>query len=214
MGTHVLDQIDTTTRTDQADADRAARGRRSRRIRALLAGGLVLGIGAAVTLAAWTDNEFATGSFTASRFDLQGSTDGTAYSDHATSPGAPLTFTLDPSSLAPGDVVTAPFAVRLAANTSENATVAVSVPSTTGTLTGLTYKLDRMPAWGCGGTPTSTLIASSAMNAGTGSFTLAQGAPTTSAGTPVFLCFTVTAGPTLTQGQTGSVVWQFAAQST
>jgi predicted ribosomally synthesized peptide with SipW-like signal peptide len=206
MGTHVSDAVDGTT-------ERSERDRRSRRIRALLAGGLVLGIGAAVTLAAWTDNEFAQGSFTASRFDLQGSTDGTAYADHATAPGAPLTFTLDPSSLAPGDVVTAPFAVRLAANTSENANVTVSVASSTGTLTGLTYKLDRMPAWGCGGTPSAAVIASSPLTGGAGAFTLAQGSPTTSPGTPAYLCFTVTAGAGLTQGQTGSVVWQFAAQS-
>jgi len=53
-----------------------------RKVRAVLAGGLVLGVGAAVTLAAWNDSEFATGTFTAGTFNLEGSTDGTTFTDH------------------------------------------------------------------------------------------------------------------------------------
>ncbi|MGO2139648.1 MAG: SipW-dependent-type signal peptide-containing protein [Leucobacter sp.] len=44
--------------------------------RALLAGGLVLGVGAAVTLAAWTDNEWVRGVFGTGTFGIEGSTDG------------------------------------------------------------------------------------------------------------------------------------------
>ncbi|XSS44541.1 SipW-dependent-type signal peptide-containing protein [Propionibacteriaceae bacterium Y1685] len=40
----------------------------SRKFRAALAGGLVLGIGAVVTLAAWTDDENAAGQFSAGTF--------------------------------------------------------------------------------------------------------------------------------------------------
>ena len=47
------------------------RGRRARIWRALLAGGLVLGVGATATLAAWNDSEVATGSFAASVFDTE-----------------------------------------------------------------------------------------------------------------------------------------------
>ena len=57
----------------------------NRKILAVLAGGLVLGVGVAVTLAAWNDSEFATGTFTAGSFNLEGSTTGdtdAAYSDH------------------------------------------------------------------------------------------------------------------------------------
>ena len=70
--------------TDQiATDDTAKRRRRSRMIRAILAGGLVLGVGAAVTLAAWNDSEFVTGTFTAGTFNMQGSTtDGTTFTDH------------------------------------------------------------------------------------------------------------------------------------
>lgn len=53
--------------------------------RALLAGGLVLGVGAAVTLAAWTDNEWVRGVFGTGTFGIEGSTDGSAFSDNPTS---------------------------------------------------------------------------------------------------------------------------------
>jgi predicted ribosomally synthesized peptide with SipW-like signal peptide len=36
---------------------------KKRKVRALLAGGLVLGVGAAITLAAWTDNVFGNSDF-------------------------------------------------------------------------------------------------------------------------------------------------------
>ena len=43
-------------------------------IRAILAGGIVLGVGAAVTLAAWNASEFATGTFQAGTFTIEGAT--------------------------------------------------------------------------------------------------------------------------------------------
>lgn len=52
------------------------RGRASRRVRALLAGGLVLGLGVSATLAAWTDTEVASGAFGASTFGTQSSVNG------------------------------------------------------------------------------------------------------------------------------------------
>ncbi|MDR2320511.1 MAG: SipW-dependent-type signal peptide-containing protein, partial [Microbacterium sp.] len=48
------------------------RGLALRRIRAVLAGGLVLGVGATVTLASWNDGEYATGTSTAGTFDVVG----------------------------------------------------------------------------------------------------------------------------------------------
>ncbi|WP_255808456.1 SipW-dependent-type signal peptide-containing protein [Leucobacter aridicollis] len=53
--------------------------------RALLAGGLVLGVGAAVTLAAWTDNEWVRGVFGTGTFGIEGSKDGSVFSDNPTS---------------------------------------------------------------------------------------------------------------------------------
>ncbi|MEJ7649283.1 MAG: SipW-dependent-type signal peptide-containing protein [Nakamurella sp.] len=43
---------------------------RRRKFRAVLAAGLVLGVGGAVTLAAWNDSEYATGTFTAGTFNM------------------------------------------------------------------------------------------------------------------------------------------------
>lgn len=188
-------------------------------IRAILAGGLVLGVGAAVTLAAWNDSEFATGTFSAGTFNLEGSTDGTAFADHATAPGAALGFTVNPASLSPGDVVYAPFAVRLAANTTNNATVTVAVPTpaTTGSVTGLTYQILQPTAFGCTAATTGTTLVPAGTAVGSVpsavTFSLTKGAPTTSAGAAVNLCVKVTAGASIVQGQTGTATWQFQAAS-
>ncbi len=86
----------------------------------------MLGVGAAMTLAAWTDSENATATLTAGTFSLVGSTDGTAFSEHPEAPGASLVFTLTPSALTPGTTVYALYSVK---------TAATSVAGTT-TLTG------------------------------------------------------------------------------
>ena len=79
----------------------------SRHGRAILAGGLVLGVGAAITLANWNDSEFVNGTFAAGIFALEGSsTDGTTFSEHSSAGSAAvLDFQLAPDNLAPGDVV-------------------------------------------------------------------------------------------------------------
>jgi predicted ribosomally synthesized peptide with SipW-like signal peptide len=190
---------------------------RNRRTRAILAGGLVLGIGAAVTLAAWNDSEFAQVTFTAGTFNLTGSTDGTTFTDHATvaTPGS-LGFTVSPTALSPGDIVYAPFAVRLDQTTTSDAVVTVSNAATSGSVAGLTYSLMQPTAFGCSATTTGTALVPSATNLGTvpggTTFTLAKGTAG-AAGTAAYLCFTVTAGPGLTQGQTGTATWQFTAAS-
>ena len=196
--------------------------RRSRMIRAILAGGLVLGVGAAVTMPAWNDSEFVTGTFTAGTFNMQGSTtDGTTFTDHPVGAPGTLTFTVAPLLLSPGDTVYAPFAVRLAANTTNNANVVINAPtSTTGSVANLTYEVDRTTAFTCNsGTVDSTGTALITTGtpvtgvAGPNTFQLNKGAPVTSAGATQFLCFKVTAGAGLTQGQTGTVTWQFTASS-
>lgn len=196
--------------------------RRSRMIRAILAGGLVLGVGAAVTMAAWNDSEFVTGTFTAGTFNMQGSTDNTTFADHPVGAPGTLVFTVAPLLLSPGDTVYAPFALRLAANTTNNANVVITAPSTvTGTIpANLTYEVDRTATFTCGsgttdstGTPLITAGTAVTAVAGPNTFVLNKGAPVTSAGATQFLCFKVTAGAGLTQGQTGTVTWQFTASS-
>lgn len=72
-----------------------------RKIAALLAGGLVLGIGAASTMAAWTHSQYASATFTSGIFKLESRTNGTAWQDNPES--SPVGLTMDVSSLTPGD---------------------------------------------------------------------------------------------------------------
>ncbi|GAA2174296.1 hypothetical protein GCM10009846_19700 [Agrococcus versicolor] len=206
------------------------RGRRGRKIRAILAGGLVLGIGAAVTLAVWSDSEFATGTFTAGTFNLQGSTTSATagFTDHPTSAtAAPLTFTTPlAGNLSPNSTVYAPFWVRLAANTTSPATLDLTTLATTeagGTANAanLGYSVYAIaPAAACDATATTgtllgtgTTLASNASVAG-GTVPLTIGTPVTAAGTAVQLCFVVTSGATLNQTTTTTATWQFVATST
>ena len=193
------------------------RDNRAARVRALLAAGLVLGLGATITLAAWNDSEFVNGTFTAGTFNLVGSTDGSSFSNHATSgAAASLDFTLNPTDLSPGDIVYAPFAVELDATTTSDALVAVLNVAPTGTVSNLTYKLVQPAAFECDSGTTGTVLVPALTALGTvpGSpgFALSKGT-LGDPGDPVFLCFTVTAGGSLTQGQTGSATWQFQATS-
>lgn len=89
---------------------------RSRKRKALLAGGVVLGLGATVTLAAWTDDVWVSGAFSAGTFNVQGAVDaaGDDWRELATSDDSgALEFTVSPSAMAPGDSVYAPLNLRV-----------------------------------------------------------------------------------------------------
>lgn len=167
-----------------------------RKVRAVLAGGLVLGIGAAVTLAAWNDSEFAQGTFTSGGFNLVGSADGLNYSDHETAvKAASLDFSVAAGNLAPGDSVDAPFAIRLAAGSTVNAGVLLNT-TVVNPNSGLTYSVRSTGAFGCGVQSGAVDLASTALvdGASVAGFDLAKGSDKDTAGTTVNLCFTVTAG--------------------
>ncbi|PKQ31028.1 MAG: hypothetical protein CVT62_11265 [Actinobacteria bacterium HGW-Actinobacteria-2] len=204
--------------TDMSDAQRAdGRGRR-RKVAAILAGGVVVGVGTMATLAAWTDTEYATGSFTAGRFTFQGSTDQTTFSEHTTSgTAATLSFSSPVTALSPNDTVYSSYAVRLYRDSTSAATVAITAPSTTGTVTNITYTVIKTATTGCNAASTGTVVvpAGTALG-GVGAatpFTLAAPANATTDGVPAYLCFKATAGAGLAQGQTGSATWLFTATS-
>lgn len=182
---------------------------------ALAAGGLVLGVGAAITLAAWNDSEFATGTFSAGEFDLQGSTDGAAFSSSPEAPGKTLTFALDADALSPGDVVYAPFAVQLSADSDYAADVALA--HTIDGLIGedLTFSLYPVATFGAtcsaAAPPASTALVTDRAADAAGSV---DALDLTAAATPTNLCFVVTAGDDLTQGATGTITWEFIGTST
>ncbi len=173
---------------------------RRRKVLAILAGGLVLGIGAAYTLAQWNDSEFATGDFTAGTFVFEGSADGVDFDDHATSgEAASLAFETGADNLAPGDVVYAAYALRVTG--SYDAALTAVAPVATGSFTTagkLTYDAVSTSAFGC---DESAFAGGGAVPA------------TIASGDVVNLCLRVTATNTLEQGDTGSVVWQWNAES-
>lgn len=208
-------EIILTINTDQRALTR-------RRVNAVLAGGLVLGVGAAVTLAAWNDSEFATGTFTAGSFNLEGSTTGaaTGYAEHPDAgSAASLVFQLPDvaGSLAPDDVVYAPFWVRLDDATTNDATLlpAGITAGAGGNEANLSYTVRAIaPAAVCDETASGTLIASGATLdelTGATSVSLAKGTDP-DAGAPVQLCFAVTAGD-LEPTESATATWEFAATS-
>lgn len=94
--------------------------------RALLAGGLVLGVGAAITLASWNDSEFAKGVFGGGKFGIEGSINGTQWDDHdKVDAAAPVTFALSPDKLSPTDKVYGEFSVRLVQGSNYKGNVAI-----------------------------------------------------------------------------------------
>jgi predicted ribosomally synthesized peptide with SipW-like signal peptide len=194
-----------------------------RKALAILAGGLVLGVGAAITLAAWNDSEFATGTFTAGAFNLEGSTDDVTFTSHNTAIGgqtaAAIQFSSGFNNLAPGSVVYAPFWVRLDNATTTNATLAAAGEVSSGTnAANISYAVYAIgPSATCDATATSgTQVASgsslSAFTAGS-SIPLTKGATAGTPGTAVQLCFVATAASTLVQGATATGTWQFTATS-
>lgn len=196
---------------------------RQRKILAILAGGLVLGVGAAVTLAAWNDSEFATGEFGAGSFNLEGATDGATgtFEDHDTAgSAADLSFTLPlADNLAPDDVVYAPFWVRLDADTTSPAQLtATSVTATGVNAPNLSYTVYAIGAAATCDEATATTGTELASGADLSAFTqggeqaLAVGADA-AAGAPSQLCFAVTAGEDLVEGEPATATWAFTATS-
>ncbi|MGO1183278.1 MAG: SipW-dependent-type signal peptide-containing protein [Micrococcaceae bacterium] len=194
-----------------------------RKVLAVLAGGVVLGVGGAMVLAAWTDSEFATGDFGAGSFNLEGSTaSATAgFSDHATDANpAELEFTLPlAENLAPEDVVYAPLWVRLDADTTSPATLAGTGAVGSGeNAEHLGYEVYAIgPAADCDASATSGTLISSGAD-GLNTFTAGDTVPLAvgdggDAGEAVQLCFVVTASADLEQGEEATGTWQFTATS-
>ncbi|MBV1777831.1 SipW-dependent-type signal peptide-containing protein [Paeniglutamicibacter sp. ABSL32-1] len=189
--------------------------RRFTRLRAVLAGGLVLGIGTTATLAAWTDEEHASGSFQAGTFSIVGSTNGTEFSDHPTAPGAPLVFSVTPDAMVPGTTVFALYSVKTA-NSSVAGSVQLAADPGNGTGLGeyLRYGVSGVPGTTCNA---ATFAAgTSVVSAGTGltSGSAAKIALGAKGSSTVNYCFAVTLPTTAPNAAQGTVLtgrWAFAA---
>ena len=120
--------------------------------------------------------------------------------------------------MSPGDTVAAPFVLRLDGPTTYDATVALTSAAGGGdNASALTYEIVQVASAGeCSATATGTSVvpAGTALDSTTGAadFDLSAGAGTAT-GDPVSLCFKVTAGDSLEQGQNTTAQWQFTATS-
>lgn len=185
----------------------------------------MLGIGAAVTLAAWNDSEFATGFFGSGHFNLQGSANGTDFVENPEHSPAELNFTLASGSLSPGDIVVAPFALHLDGETTNDAIVSVLSTVSEGTVAEkLSYGIIEVSDWdACIPGATGDVVVPNTTNlgsvAGPSSFGLRkitedEKAIGATSGADVILCVQVTASDGLTQTDTeATATWQFVGES-
>lgn len=126
LSEQVLNETCSYSRLRKRQREQNRRRLRNRRIKAILAGGLVFGIGAAATSAAWTDTEQATGSFKAGTFNIDLSVDGTNWNNTST-------MTFNATGLYPGSKVYAPVFIRTTPDTSIDGELKVSSGGTGGT---------------------------------------------------------------------------------
>ncbi|MDO8394628.1 MAG: SipW-dependent-type signal peptide-containing protein [Dietzia sp.] len=128
---------------------------RSRKRKAILAGGVVLGLGAAATLAAWSDDVFADGLFNTGAFELQGSTNGTTFADYDGPAGpdpaetARLSFNLDSETMTPSQTVYAPLTIATSLDSDHAGSFTLDSVEAAGKYAGvLTYRIFTEPTHG------------------------------------------------------------------
>ncbi len=216
---------------DRSFRNSATRQRRGK-VRAILAGCAVLGVGAAVTLAAWTDSEWVWGggsgdgdNIGTSQFDVQQNVwdgvGGTAnFVDREAIPGGQLRFQPNATALTPGDTITAAMQLRTA-NGSDAAEVSLQGAVTNGSdadlFTAMTYAAyEDVSQADCqaqitGGGTVLVPPGSPLSQPGAATFTLAA-----NSGSTMDLCFVLSlpadASDAL-QGLQVSPAWDFTADS-
>lgn len=115
-----------TSRRELKQHRREGKAQRRRKIQALAAGGLVLGVGASATMAAWTDEESSIGSFTAGAFAIEANIDGQW--------SATNKMTFAAADLFPDQSVYAPVSLRSSPDTTVEGVVSVQEKATSGGL--------------------------------------------------------------------------------
>ena len=170
-----------------------------------------------ITLAAWTDSEYASAELTAGEFALLGSTDGVTYTDHAADEPAQLTFDLDASGLGPGSTVHALFSVSTTEESLGGSLEMVgSAESDSGLGVYLTYGVAQISGTDCNAESFAegeAVVAEGSALSGSGaeSQELAAGGED-----PVNYCFRITLpedAPNEAQGQVVSASWEFLGTS-
>lgn len=134
----------------------ATGGATVRKRKALLAGGVVLGLGAAATIAAWSDDVWVSATFNASSIQIESSLQpDSGYSQHgaidaltlqgSTTPGDSASFST-PIALKPGETAYVPVYLRTAESTDSSATVTVSAAQMLDTVEG-SGVTTNVPLW-------------------------------------------------------------------
>ncbi|SEE76007.1 SipW-dependent-type signal peptide-containing protein [Ruania alba] len=210
--------------TSAAHEESPGRRRTWLRLRALLAGGLVLGLGAAATVAAWNDSEYATGTVRSSTFGIEGSVNGGGYAEHATSDAAAtLEFSPALPALSPGDAGYMQFAVRTTAASSVGGTVGMQTPTIAGSTAlrdALRYAVRVIPSGASCNAALFSNASAPVVVANDSALTATVGAnsrPLEAAGAHAApYCVRISmlsSAATSVQGQSTTITWQFLATS-
>lgn len=200
------------------------------RLRAVLAGALVLGVGATVTLASWNDSENARADITAGSFDIVGSVDGAAFSSHGATTAAVLSFPFPASGFAPGvttyallSVKTSTVSVAGTVNLAADATNATSGTAPNAGLGAfLTYGVTNIPSGAAGACNATSFAGGAVIIPVNSALTTSQPAATVvpvgaKGASQVNLCFAVTmpaAVDNAAQGKSAAPKWTVNAVST
>lgn len=207
-----------------AEEERPQRPPRAARWRAVLAGGLVLGVGGAVTLASWNDTEAASGTFGSSVFALESQSGGSpSYASHPGPPYATLTFAA--TAMSPAVSHYAWLNVRTTPASTVGGEVRLTGVSSEGALApALEYRAVRTasshPASPCDAsafTASATYIAGSATTwAALSGTPTAVANPVGAAGAAIGFCFDVRIAPGASnsfQGTNATSTWTFTGMS-
>jgi predicted ribosomally synthesized peptide with SipW-like signal peptide len=194
-------------------------------VRTLLAGGLVLGAGAAVTVAAWTAQDSTVSGFVATRFGTESTVNGGAtWSDNSTTPA---TLSLSTAALMPGDATAASFGIHATGGSvsgteslqTSSGVAGASAPS-------LQYRVYRASSSACSATSTPAagsdwIVGDSAGWVALSSTVPANGTPLAAGGAgapgaPLWFCFQVrlsTDAPNSVQASSAQATWRFLGTS-
>lgn len=199
------------------------------RLRALLAGALVLGVGATLTLASWTDQEHSKATFTTSYFGILGSTSNEvpvppgSFLDHPSGSPAVLAFSAPVGTMSPNTTVYARFAIKTTApsNVTGKITLAGAAAADSGLGPYLRYGVKVIPSGSlCNAASFDAVVATSEVMVPPNSALNVAGTLTPTVGingsNSVAFCFAVTLPqetPNAAQGLTSTPVWVFTATS-
>ncbi|GAA1138742.1 SipW-dependent-type signal peptide-containing protein [Nesterenkonia lutea] len=202
--------------THAAHSENATGSSRRKKIKAILASGTVLGIGAVVTMATWNDSQFAEGNFTAGEYDVVSSADDVTYTDHGESNVAELTF--GAANAAPDDKYVASLWLQTTSTSSYAGEIeAITAPTSAGQTENYTVKVRQLER---DAECTTETTAGSEIATGTDLTELSEvqqsiefGNDSGTTDQTTQLCFQVTASENLISSESASVTWEVQTAS-